>query len=241
MTSAVSPASDDLGVQQAYTLTHEVVPMHLLLGVFVPDEALGLGRRTVLAVVKGMMGFYHEDYQLDSPYRQYFTEVETHALAAYHGIEPTQLKALAEAIAEQGEVIGDADQVFAWGVVGTGATRSRLYCLTTASHWATHDYYAIGGRWDGVLAEIVPDGLRRRRGDGLNDLIRANLAPVEWVLASVTATGEPEFHSFLDPEGRWSNVFPWMFTGPEAEHRERVKMLRRFRRGHHVLAVDYHF
>jgi len=223
---------------------------HWLLGLFVPDGIARSGAEEVMGFVTERMEPFRHGHQLPA-YRRYLTPEETRELAVLHGVPESDLKRLAEAIAgSEGMLDGyvdhaDGDTIVS-DVVAVGATRTRIYCVTTEDTGTSYDYYRIGPRpWAGSGSGRRVR-FRRRRLPPLQmdpepsdeEKVGANMAPVEAALVELRETGSPLFTSFLTPEGVWYHC-P-CYGKPERERSWSLWHLRRFRRGYHVIRIMYH-
>lgn len=219
---------------------------HFTLGLFVPDRIVSSGIKAAVDFVAELMEPLDVEYPAP-PYRYYLTPEETRKVAAHHGVPATDLQRLAEAIAGSESlvnenVVDDGDEVIALRVISVGATRTRLYCVTTENRDFEFDWYDMGGRAYGEVTGTQYEGEFPSWHLGLSEeeQVAANMAPVEAVLARVKETGSPIFDAFLTPEGKWYDMPHESFGQPERERSWDLWHLRRFRRGHHVVVLDYH-
>ncbi len=206
---------------------------HRLLGVFVPDEVVDDGAEVVAQFTRRLMKPFHEDYLVE-PYRVYFTPAQVKKLARYHGVPADDLPRLAAAVdTECGSpdmAVGDGDELIAVRTLSAGVDENGLYCVSVYNSDARYDWYAIGGRFyglvtgmvaknhpsvftplphprpDGVIGHIDMDALAERAAwlrDHVDEQVEANIAPVTDVLKRVRTTPRLRFYDFLSPECEW--------------------------------------
>lgn len=98
---------------------------------------------------------------------------------------------------------------------------------------AHYDWFEIGGRWDGIFAELCD--IESAEVDGTGGRVQGNICPVE-------ALPEDLFPgSYVAPDGDWK-FFGWRFGGEDPDE-EGIAAIRRIVegcRGKYVVAVDVH-
>lgn len=107
-----------------------------------------------------------------TPFKRYLGAEETAAMAECLGVPPGATAQLAERMPE-------------WDGDAGGVDSAGLYSLTTLNPRATWDWYAIGGRWDGLLP--------------------GNAASAESLLA-VPDLDALLPYDFLTPDGVWHSI-----------------------------------
>lgn len=204
---------------------------HWLVLVFVPDRTVKRGAKSVLRFVERQMKPYGLYAKLP-PHRYYFAAEEVEALAEEFGGSPDRLGELARLVQiEDSGIVGTTETIFARDVQYVKANAHGLYCMTTGNEdqlkW---DWWTVGGIFHGDLtrAEISVEDYERTRELDDEQRLPLNLAPASAVWAMAEEGAFTDDKCVLLPNGRW------LWTGNLAWY------LRRYGRGHHVVAVDWH-
>lgn len=211
--------------------------MHLLVGVFVPDEMAHDGPQVVVDFTAAQMQPYSERLQV-APHKVHPSNAEIERMASYHGVPTDDLHQLAEAIMQSDGDAGDEDEVIVPDVVSAGVDENGLFCISVFNDDAWWDWYKIGGRYYGDVT-----GCRKPCPKPHSPLqaVKDNIAPVDEVLGRVIETGRPLFYDFLTPEKKWYAMPSAGISDEEFAQSWRIAHLRPFRSGHHVLGIDFHF